>query len=74
MIWHIEFAVIPLIEAFIHRYTFFDHNLRKWGQPIGYDELSGFAKEVQDLPLVNEPGTKWQYGVSPVSKLNYGET
>ncbi|MCJ1252361.1 hypothetical protein MMC24_000166 [Lignoscripta atroalba] len=44
-------------------YTFFDHNLRRWGLPIGCDELSGYAQDVQRLPLVNEPGTKWQYGV-----------
>ncbi|MCJ1250876.1 hypothetical protein MMC30_008104 [Trapelia coarctata] len=34
-----------------------------WGHPVGYDELSGFAKDVQGLPLVFEPGTKWQYGI-----------
>ena len=33
--------------------------------PIGIDELSGFAKDVQSLPLVFEPGEKWQYGVGP---------
>ena len=42
----------------------FDHDLRRYGQPAGYDEFSGFARDIQDLPLLSEPGTKWQYGVS----------
>ena len=31
--------------------------------PVGADEMSGYAKDVQNLPLLFEPGEKWQYGV-----------
>ncbi|MCJ1472318.1 hypothetical protein MMC13_000965 [Lambiella insularis] len=44
-------------------YTFFDDTLRRWGLPVGLDELSGFAEDVQRLPIRFEPGTQWQYGV-----------
>ncbi|MCJ1375082.1 hypothetical protein MMC20_006316 [Loxospora ochrophaea] len=44
-------------------YTYFDHTLRKWGQPVGTEELSGYARDVLESPLRFEPGTKWQYGV-----------
>ncbi|MCJ1231265.1 hypothetical protein MMC12_007942 [Toensbergia leucococca] len=44
-------------------YTFFDNNLRRWGQPAGCDEFSGHPNDILGQPLVNEPGSKWQYGV-----------
>ena len=45
-------------------YTFFNETLRRWGQPVGYEELSGFATDVQGLPILFEPGTRWEYGVN----------
>ncbi|KAL8854313.1 MAG: hypothetical protein Q9221_000799 [Calogaya cf. arnoldii] len=44
-------------------YSFFNDDLRRWGQPFGCDEFSGLQKDVLGLPLVFEPGTDWQYGV-----------
>ncbi|KAI4242170.1 MAG: hypothetical protein L6R40_004213 [Gallowayella cf. fulva] len=44
-------------------YSFFNENLRQWGQPFGCDEFSGLQKDVLDSPLLFEPGTKWEYGV-----------
>lgn len=60
-----------MIHQLSAKYTFLDHILRRWGQPIGLDELSGFAKDIQGLPLVVEPGTKRQCEVSPYSGMGY---
>ncbi|KAL8673938.1 MAG: hypothetical protein Q9168_001633 [Polycauliona sp. 1 TL-2023] len=45
-------------------YSFFNDDLRRWGQPFGCDEFSGLQKDVLGSPLLFEPGTDWQYGVS----------
>ncbi|KAL8870563.1 MAG: hypothetical protein Q9174_003422, partial [Haloplaca sp. 1 TL-2023] len=44
-------------------YSFFNHDIRRWGQPSGCDEFSGHVKDVLGQPLLFEPGTDWQYGV-----------
>ncbi|KAI4256713.1 MAG: hypothetical protein L6R42_006052 [Xanthoria sp. 1 TBL-2021] len=44
-------------------YSFFNEDLRRWGQPFGCDEFSGLQKDVLGSPLLFEPGTDWQYGV-----------
>lgn len=44
-------------------YTFFNEKLRDWGRPIGYDEFTGDEKDVLEMPLVNQPGSRWEYGV-----------
>lgn len=43
-------------------YSFFNHNLAKYCDLFGIDELSGNANCVS-LPLNFEPGTDWEYGV-----------
>jgi CubicO group peptidase (beta-lactamase class C family) len=45
-------------------YTFFDESLRNFSHPIGIDEFSGRIEDITKLPLVFEPGERWQYGVS----------
>lgn len=49
-------------------YSFFNEDLRRWGQPFGCDEFSGLQKDVLGSPLLFEPGTDWQYGVSHLDR------
>jgi CubicO group peptidase (beta-lactamase class C family) len=44
-------------------YTFFNERLRKWGLPAGIDEFSGRIDDMKS-PLMFQPGTDWEYGVS----------
>lgn len=30
----------------------------------GYDEFAGDREDYLDMPLVNQPGSRWEYGVS----------
>lgn len=45
-------------------YEFFNPYLRDYGRPIGFDVFGADVEEIYKMPLVNEPGTDWQYGVS----------
>ncbi|KAJ5471301.1 Beta-lactamase [Penicillium desertorum] len=45
-------------------YSFSNAKLQKWYGPIGQDELSGHADDALSVPLVNQPGSKWEYGVN----------
>ncbi|KAH8700190.1 beta-lactamase family protein [Talaromyces proteolyticus] len=45
-------------------YPFDDPRLRDYSLPIGFDEFAGNTDDVLGLPLVNQPGTKFQYGVN----------
>ncbi|KAJ5351892.1 beta-lactamase family protein [Penicillium brevicompactum] len=44
-------------------YAFEDLKLHDWYQPKGLDDFSGNVNDVLLRPLVNQPGTKFQYGV-----------
>ncbi|RDW86604.1 serine hydrolase domain-containing protein [Aspergillus mulundensis] len=44
-------------------YAFEDFKLRDWSLPVGLDDFSGHASDVLHRPLVNQPGTRFQYGV-----------
>lgn len=44
-------------------YAFEDLKLRDWSRPVGIDDFSGDINDVLNRPLVNQPGTKFQYGV-----------
>lgn len=44
-------------------YTFFNEKLRDFSRPTGFDEFSGDKKDYLMMPLVNQPGTRWEYGV-----------
>ena len=48
-------------------YSFFNENVRDYGRPTGFDEFDGDFKTIQQMPLVNQPGSKWEYGVSIAS-------
>ncbi|TVY85227.1 Acyltransferase LovD [Lachnellula suecica] len=45
------------------QYAWSNDNLRRFGNPIGINELSSHARDIYDTPLVFEPGTAWQYGI-----------
>ncbi|EED16444.1 beta-lactamase family protein [Talaromyces stipitatus ATCC 10500] len=45
-------------------YPFSHSQLRDYSLPIGYDEFAGHTNDVLGLPLINQPGTKFDYGVN----------
>ncbi|KAJ9643948.1 hypothetical protein H2201_008086 [Coniosporium apollinis] len=45
-------------------YSFFNERLRDFGRPIGFDEFTGDAKDILKMPLVNQPGDRWEYGTN----------
>lgn len=44
-------------------YSFFNERLRDAGLPTGWDEFSADDKDYLEMPLVNQPGSRWEYGV-----------
>ena len=44
-------------------YTFFNPEIRQFGLPAGIDEFSGRIEDMEG-PLLFEPGSKFNYGVS----------
>lgn len=45
-------------------YEFFNPKLRDFGRPIGYDVFHADVRDIYKMPLVNQPGEKWEYGVN----------
>lgn len=45
-------------------YSFFNPKLRDYARPTGWDEFSGDAKDYLTMPLVNQPGSRWEYGIN----------
>lgn len=45
-----------------------NEKLRDWSRPVGFDELEMDARQIRDLPLVNQPGETWEYGVCLTAK------
>ncbi|RSL91629.1 hypothetical protein CEP52_014207 [Fusarium oligoseptatum] len=45
-------------------YAFEDAKLAEYTRPVGADDFSGEAVELANRPLVNQPGEKFQYGIS----------
>ncbi|MCJ1445184.1 MAG: hypothetical protein MMC23_005689 [Stictis urceolatum] len=45
-------------------YTFFNPLLKRYNEPLPFEEFSGYASDILTQPLVAEPGTAWQYGVN----------
>lgn len=48
-------------------YAFFDPRVNAMGRPVGFDEFSGDAHDYLESPMVNQPGTMWEYGVRLLS-------
>lgn len=45
-------------------YPFSHPQLFSYSLPIGYDEFAGNTSDILGLPLINQPGTKFDYGVN----------
>ncbi|KAK4547186.1 hypothetical protein LTR36_001407 [Oleoguttula mirabilis] len=45
-------------------YEFFNPKLRDYGRPVGFDVFHGDEKAILQMPLVNQPGEKWEYGIN----------
>ncbi|KAL1885237.1 hypothetical protein Plec18167_001894 [Paecilomyces lecythidis] len=45
-------------------YDFLNTKLRKWSEPIGASALSARKGDILLQPLVNQPGSRWEYGVN----------
>ncbi|KAL6894866.1 beta-lactamase/transpeptidase-like protein [Trichoderma evansii] len=43
-------------------YTFFNERLRDWSFPAEANEFSGRIEDIISLPLVFQPGERWEYG------------
>lgn len=48
-------------------YSFFNERLMKYSMPAGFDEFSGDKEDYLQQPLVNQPGSRWEYGVSDLA-------
>ncbi|KAH7016671.1 beta-lactamase/transpeptidase-like protein [Ilyonectria destructans] len=45
-------------------YTFFNQGLKDLAQAQGLDDLTSDEKNMMAMPLVNQPGTTWEYGIN----------
>jgi CubicO group peptidase (beta-lactamase class C family) len=45
-------------------YEFFNPKLRDYGRPIGFDVFHADERDIHRMPLVNQPGSKWEYGIN----------
>ncbi|TKA32527.1 hypothetical protein B0A50_01635 [Salinomyces thailandicus] len=45
-------------------YEFFNPKLRDYGRPLGFDVFHGDEREVLRMPLVNQPGERFEYGIN----------
>ncbi|KAF2007322.1 beta-lactamase/transpeptidase-like protein [Amniculicola lignicola CBS 123094] len=45
-------------------YTFFDPRINMVTRPQGVDEFTGDVEEILKSPMVNQPGSMWEYGVN----------
>ncbi|KAK4628592.1 Acyltransferase calJ [Fulvia fulva] len=45
-------------------YEFFHPTLREHGRPIGYDCFKADIRDILRMPLVHQPGEKWEYGTN----------
>ncbi|KAH7137420.1 beta-lactamase [Dactylonectria estremocensis] len=45
-------------------YAFFNERLNTWAGPVGLEEFSGSYHDYLSQPLVNQPGERWEYGIS----------
>ncbi|KAK3075987.1 hypothetical protein LTR53_000164 [Teratosphaeriaceae sp. CCFEE 6253] len=44
-------------------YEFFNEKLRDYGRPVGFDVFHADVKDIYRMPLVNQPGSKWEYSI-----------
>ena len=46
-----------------YRTSVFNKLVRRYGYPAGFDEFSGYAESIMNMPFVSEPGSRWEYSV-----------
>ncbi|KAH7268470.1 beta-lactamase/transpeptidase-like protein [Fusarium solani] len=44
-------------------YSFSNRKLKKWFEPVGINEFDDQDHDVYTQPLVNQPGSAWEYGI-----------
>ncbi|EMC94390.1 hypothetical protein BAUCODRAFT_73431 [Baudoinia panamericana UAMH 10762] len=45
-------------------YEFFNPKLRDYGRPAGFDVFHADVDDLMRMPLVNQPGDTWEYGIN----------
>ncbi|PSK50382.1 hypothetical protein B9Z65_326 [Elsinoe australis] len=45
-------------------YEFFNEKLRDYHRPVGVDAFDGDIDSILTTPLVNQPGSRWEYGTN----------
>ncbi|KAF2721836.1 beta-lactamase/transpeptidase-like protein [Polychaeton citri CBS 116435] len=45
-------------------YEFFNPKLRDYGRPVGFDVFRANLQDILRMPLVNQPGSRWEYGIN----------
>ncbi|KAK7189459.1 beta-lactamase/transpeptidase-like protein [Paraphaeosphaeria sporulosa] len=45
-------------------YAFFDARVSMRGRPVGIAEFNGDEEDILNSPMVNQPGSMWEYGVN----------
>ncbi|KAK4552223.1 hypothetical protein LTR86_010577 [Recurvomyces mirabilis] len=45
-------------------YEFFNPKLRDYGRPVGFGVLDADIRGILRMPLVNQPGSRWEYGIN----------
>jgi CubicO group peptidase (beta-lactamase class C family) len=45
-------------------YEFFNPKLRDYGRPVGFDVFQADMRDIVRMPLVNQPGETWEYGIN----------
>lgn len=61
--YNINLAKLTIFVSAGFGYAFDDLRLCDWARPVGLDDFSGHKADVLHRPLVNQPGTRFQYGV-----------
>lgn len=47
-------------------YSFLDPRVSMQSRPMGITELHGDVQDIFESPMVNQPGSMWEYGVRPL--------
>jgi len=45
-------------------YEFFNQALMDYGRPTGFDVFAADPRDILKMPLVNQPGSVWEYGIN----------
>jgi len=51
-------------------YAFWDPRVNMRGRPVGISEFDGDEDDIVNSPMVNQPGSMWEYGVCVYPRLS----